>query len=89
MAESASADADLACPPNRNFVEVAVRYAQDRRNFIEGLFLSSGIIKSPDDTMGSMVRIARELRTAHDFRGYIHLKTIPDASPGLVEEAGL
>ena len=60
-----------------------------RRNFIEGLFLSSGIIKSPDDTMGSMVRIARELRTTHDFRGYIHLKTIPDASPGLVEEAGL
>ena len=60
-----------------------------RRNFIEGLFLSSGIIKSPDDTMGSMVRIARELRTTHDFRGYIHLKTIPDASPALVEEAGL
>jgi putative DNA modification/repair radical SAM protein len=60
-----------------------------RRNFIEGLFLSSGIIKSPDETMGSMVRIARELRTTHSFRGYIHLKTIPDASPGLVEEAGL
>lgn len=60
-----------------------------RRNFIEGLFLSSGIIKSPDDTMGGMVRIARELRTTHDFRGYIHLKTIPDASPGLVEQAGL
>ncbi|MGV3548516.1 putative DNA modification/repair radical SAM protein [Rhizobium sp.] len=60
-----------------------------RRNFIEGLFLSSGIIKSPDDTMGNMVRIARELRTTHNFRGYIHLKTIPDASPGLVEEAGL
>ena len=60
-----------------------------RRNFIEGLFLSSGIIKSPDDTMGSMVRIARELRTTHGFRGYIHLKTIPDASLGLVEQAGL
>jgi len=60
-----------------------------RRNFIEGLFLSSGIVKSPDDTMGSMVRIARELRTTHSFRGYIHLKTIPDASPGLVEEAGM
>jgi putative DNA modification/repair radical SAM protein len=60
-----------------------------RRNYIEGLFLSSGIIKSPDETMGSMVRIARELRTVHDFRGYIHLKTIPDASPALVEEAGL
>jgi putative DNA modification/repair radical SAM protein len=60
-----------------------------RRNFIEGLFLSSGIIKSPDETMGAMVRIARELRTTHSFRGYIHLKTIPDASPALVEEAGL
>lgn len=60
-----------------------------RRNYIEGLFLSSGIIKSPDDTMGEMVRIARDLRLVHHFRGYIHLKTIPDAAPGLVEEAGL
>ena len=60
-----------------------------RRNYIEGLFLSSGIIKSPDDTMADMVRIARELRETHNFRGYIHLKTIPDASPELIEEAGL
>jgi len=60
-----------------------------RRNYIEGLFLSSGIIKSPDDTMADMVRIARELRHTHHFRGYIHLKTIPDASPELIEEAGL
>ena len=60
-----------------------------RRNYIEGLFLSSGIIKSPDDTMADMVRIARELREIHNFRGYIHLKTIPDASPELIEEAGL
>ncbi len=60
-----------------------------RRNYIEGLFLSSGIIRSPDETMVDMVRIARELRTVHDFRGYIHLKTIPDASPALVDEAGL
>jgi putative DNA modification/repair radical SAM protein len=60
-----------------------------RRNYIEGLFLSSGVIKSPDNTMGEMVRIARELRTTHHFRGYIHLKTIPDASPLLIEEAGL
>ncbi len=60
-----------------------------RRNYIEGLFLSSGIIKSPDDTMRDMVRIVRTLRTEHDFRGYIHLKTIPGASPDLVEEAGL
>ncbi|MEO0496455.1 MAG: putative DNA modification/repair radical SAM protein [Pseudomonadota bacterium] len=60
-----------------------------RRNYIEGLFLSSGIIKSSDDTMAAMVRVARELRTTHRFRGYIHLKTIPDASPQLIEEAGL
>ena len=60
-----------------------------RRNYIEGLFLSSGIIKSPDDTMRDMVRIARELRTVHGFKGYIHLKTIPDAAPELIEEAGL
>ena len=60
-----------------------------RRNYIEGLFLSSGIIRSPDDTMADMVRIARTLREDHDFRGYIHLKTIPDASPVLIEEAGL
>jgi putative DNA modification/repair radical SAM protein len=60
-----------------------------RRNYIEGLFLSSGIIKSPDDTMRDMVRIVRTLREEHDFRGYIHLKTIPGASPELIEEAGL
>jgi putative DNA modification/repair radical SAM protein len=60
-----------------------------RRNYIEGLFLSSGIIKSPDETMADMVRIARDLRLVHNFRGYIHLKTIPDAAPALVEQAGL
>jgi putative DNA modification/repair radical SAM protein len=60
-----------------------------RRNFIEGLFLSSGIIKSSDDTMAAMVRIAKSLRVDHQFRGYIHLKTIPDASARLIEEAGL
>jgi putative DNA modification/repair radical SAM protein len=59
------------------------------RNYIEGLFLSSGIIRSPDYTMEQMVRVARTLRQAHDFRGYIHLKTIPDAAPELVHEAGL
>lgn len=60
-----------------------------RRNYIEGLFLSSGIIKSPDQTMGDMARIAKSLRVDHGFRGYIHLKTIPDASPELIKEAGL
>jgi putative DNA modification/repair radical SAM protein len=60
-----------------------------RRNYIEGLFLSSGIIRSPDYTMEQVVRVARDLRERHGFRGYIHLKTIPDASPGLIAEAGL
>lgn len=60
-----------------------------RRNYIEGLFLSSGIIRSSDHTMGEMVRVARDLRTVHGFRGYIHLKSIPDAAPELIEEAGL
>ena len=60
-----------------------------RRNYIEGLFLSSGIIRSPDDTMADMVRIARTLRERENFRGYIHLKTIPDAAPELIDEAGL
>ena len=59
-----------------------------RRNCIEGLFLSSGIIQSPDYTMEQVVEVARVLREAHDFRGYIHLKTIPDASPELMQRAG-
>ena len=53
-----------------------------RRNYIEGLFLSSGIIQSPDYTMEQLVRVARALREEHGFRGYIHLKTIPEAEPG-------
>ena len=60
-----------------------------RRNCIEGLFLSSGIIQSPDYTMEQVVEVARVLREEHDFRGYIHLKTIPDASPELLARAGL
>jgi putative DNA modification/repair radical SAM protein len=59
-----------------------------RRNYIEGLFLSSGIIRSPDYTMEQIVEVARILREEHDFRGYIHLKTIPDADPALVQSAG-
>ena len=58
------------------------------RNYIEGLFLSSGIVKSPDHTMGELVEVARRLRVEHDFRGYIHLKTIPDAAPELLAQAG-
>ncbi|MEM7709298.1 MAG: putative DNA modification/repair radical SAM protein, partial [Pseudomonadota bacterium] len=59
-----------------------------RRNYIEGLFLSSGIVKSSDYTMEQMVLIAEKLR-AQGFRGYVHLKTIPEASPELIERAGL
>ncbi len=59
-----------------------------RRNYIEGLFLSSGIIRSPDYTMEQVTEVARVLREEHDFRGYIHLKTIPEADPALIERAG-
>ncbi|MDQ6620208.1 MAG: putative DNA modification/repair radical SAM protein [Pseudomonadota bacterium] len=59
-----------------------------RRNYIEGLFLSSGIIQSPEYTMEQIVDIARTLREVHDFRGYIHLKTIPDVDDRLIELAG-
>ena len=60
-----------------------------RRNYIEGLFLSSGIVKSSNHTMEQLVETARILREEHDFRGYIHLKTIPEADPELVHQAGL
>jgi putative DNA modification/repair radical SAM protein len=60
-----------------------------RRNYIEGLFLSSGVVRGPDYTMERLVRVARELRSRHRFNGYIHLKSIPGASRELVNEAGL
>ena len=60
-----------------------------RRNYIEGLFLSSGIVKSANHTMEQLVEIARILREEHDFRGYIHLKTIPEADADIIHEAGL
>jgi putative DNA modification/repair radical SAM protein len=60
-----------------------------KRNYIEGLFLSSGIIRSADYTMEQLVLVARKLRRDHGFAGYIHLKTIPEASPWLIEQAGL
>ncbi len=60
-----------------------------RRNYIEGLFLSSGIFKDADFTMERLVRIAKKLRTEHNFNGYIHLKSIPGASDELMHEAGL
>jgi putative DNA modification/repair radical SAM protein len=60
-----------------------------KRNYIEGLFLSSGIVKSPDHTMEQIIRVARLLRETHGFRGYIHLKTIPECDPALTAQAGL
>lgn len=60
-----------------------------RRNYIEGLFLSSGVIRDANYTMEQLIAVARTLRTVHDFRGYIHLKLIPEASSELILEAGL
>jgi putative DNA modification/repair radical SAM protein len=59
-----------------------------RRNYIDGLFLSSGVIRSSNYTMEQLVRVAQSLREEHLFRGYIHLKTIPDADPALIAQAG-
>jgi putative DNA modification/repair radical SAM protein len=60
-----------------------------KRNYIEGLFLSSGIIQSPDYTMEQLIQVARSLRLTHFFNGYIHLKTIPGCAQSLIETAGL
>lgn len=59
-----------------------------RRNYIEGLFLSSGIYRSPDDTMADLIRVAQSLRQDHGFNGYIHLKIIPGSTPDLLAQAG-
>ncbi|MCB2288184.1 putative DNA modification/repair radical SAM protein [Clostridium sp. CS001] len=60
-----------------------------RRNYIEGLFLSSGVERNPDYTMENLVRILKDLRVIHKFNGYIHVKAIPGADPKLIYEAGL
>jgi putative DNA modification/repair radical SAM protein len=60
-----------------------------RRNYIEGLFLSSGVVRNADYTMERLVKVAKDLRTVHRFNGYIHLKSIPGASNELIHEAGL
>lgn len=77
-------------PRARFTPEEVVRLTLDfyRRNYIEGLFLSSGIIRDADTTMEQVVAVARTLRQDHQFRGYIHLKTIPEASQALIDEAG-
>jgi putative DNA modification/repair radical SAM protein len=78
-------------PRARFTVDEVVKLTIDfyRRNYIEGLFLSSGIIRSPDYTMEQVVAVARRLRKEHHFKGYIHLKTIPEADDALIAEAGL
>jgi putative DNA modification/repair radical SAM protein len=68
-------------------VELTIEFY--RRNYIEGLFLSSGVVRSPDYTMERMVRVVKDLRTVHRFNGYIHLKSIPGCSRELVTEGGL
>ncbi|MBD8623998.1 putative DNA modification/repair radical SAM protein [Pseudomonas sp. CFBP 13727] len=77
-------------PRARFTPEEVVRLTVDfyRRNCISGLFLSSGIIRSADYTMEQLIRVARLLREEHQFRGYIHLKIIPEADPALIAEAG-
>jgi putative DNA modification/repair radical SAM protein len=77
-------------PRARFSVDEVVKLTHDfyLRNYIDGLFLSSGIIRSSDYTMEQLVAVARRLREEHNFRGYIHLKTIPDADPALIEQAG-
>ncbi|MDR3483825.1 MAG: putative DNA modification/repair radical SAM protein [Bradyrhizobium sp.] len=77
-------------PRARFTVDEVVKLTIDlyRRNYIEGLFLSSGIIRSADYTMEQVVNVARRLREQHHFRGYIHLKTIPEADEALITEAG-
>src|SRR6201996_6754253 len=76
-------------PRARFTIDEIVKLTLDfyRRNYIEGLFLSSGIIRSADYTMEQVVSVARKLREQH-FRGYIHLKTIPEADDALIAEAG-
>lgn len=77
-------------PRARFAIDEVVQLTLDfyKRNLIEGLFLSSGIVRSADHTMEQLVEVARRLREVHDFRGYIHLKTIPDASAELLARAG-
>ncbi|MDQ1829794.1 putative DNA modification/repair radical SAM protein [Massilia scottii] len=77
-------------PRARFSVDEVVKLTVDfyLRNYIDGLFLSSGIIQSADYTMEQLVAIAQQLREVHNFRGYIHLKTIPDADAALIAAAG-
>ena len=82
-----SSNVERARFTTREIVDLTIAFY--KRNYIEGLFLSSGIIRSPDYTMEQLILVARTLRQEHGYRGYIHLKTIPEASPWLIEQAGL
>lgn len=79
-----------AVPRARFTVDEVVNLTLDfyRRNYIEGLFLSSGIIRNPDYTLEQVVAVARRLREVHGFKGYLHLKMIPEANQALIDEAG-
>jgi putative DNA modification/repair radical SAM protein len=71
----------------KELVDITINFY--RRNYIEGLFLSSGVVKSADYTMERLANVAKKLRLEHKFNGYIHLKAIPGASPELIHMAGL
>ena len=75
-----------ASPP-QEVVDLTLNFY--KRNYIEGLFLSSGIVQSPDYTMEQLIQVAKTLRSEHKFGGYIHLKAIPGASELLIKQAGL
>jgi putative DNA modification/repair radical SAM protein len=81
-----SSDVERARFSIEEVVELTLNFY--RGNFIEGLFLSSGVLKSPDYTMEQLIRVARTLRQQHRFCGYIHLKSAPGVSPELLKEAG-
>jgi putative DNA modification/repair radical SAM protein len=82
----ASSDVPRAAFTVREVVDLTLDFYA--RNYVEGLFLSSGISGGPDRTMERLVRVARTLREEHDFRGYVHLKTIPETDPLLIAQAG-
>lgn len=80
-------DVSRACFTVKELTDITINFY--RRNYIEGLFLSSGVVRNADYTMEQLVGVAKSLRLDHKFNGYIHLKAIPGASPELIKEAGL
>ena len=86
-ANRVSNDTERTAFTPRELCELTVEFY--KRNYIEGLFLSSGVVRNPDYTMERLVRVAKDLRQVYRFNGYIHLKSIPGASRELVNEAGL